>query len=169
MNTGVELKQQKSEMTELGESKMQISQEGLDIIKKFEGLELKAYQCAAGVWTIGYGYIKGVQEGDVWSEEKADHMLMKELAEEYEGYVNDYVKVPMNQCQFDALCSFVYNLGGNALKSSTLLTVLNSGDYNGVPEQIMRWNKAGGKVLAGLVRRRECEAEMFKGMRWEHI
>ena len=156
-------------MTELGENKMQISDEGIYLIKKFEGLELEAYQCAAGVWTIGYGYIKGVEKGDVWSEEKADHMLIKELEHEYEGYVNDYVKVPINQCQFDALCSFVYNLGGNALKNSTLLRVLNAGDYNGVPEQIMRWNKAGGKVLAGLTRRRTAEAELFQGKRWEHI
>jgi len=165
----VVLKQQESVMMELGENKMHISDEGLYLIKKFEGLELEAYQCAAGVWTIGYGYIKGVQEGDVWSEEKADYMLFRELEEEYEGYVNDYVHVPLNQCQFDALCSFVYNLGGNALKNSTLLKVLNTGDYEGVPEQIMRWNKAGGKVLAGLVRRRECESLLFQGMRWEHI
>ena len=156
-------------MTELGENKMQISDEGIDIIKHFEGCELEAYKCAAGVWTIGYGYIKGVQEGDKWSADKADFMLFKELEEEYEKYVNDYVNVPLNQCQYDALCSFVYNLGGNALKNSTLLIVLNSGNYEGVPEQIMRWNKAGGKVLAGLVRRRECEAELFKGNRWDHI
>ena len=169
MNTGVELKQQKSEMTELGENKMQISDEGIELIKHFEGCELEAYKCAAGVWTIGYGYIKGVQEGDKWSADKADFMLFKELEEEYEKYVNDYVNVPLNQCQYDALCSFVYNLGGNALKNSTLLIVLNSGNYEGVPEQIMRWNKAGGRVLAGLVRRRECEAELFKGNRWEHI
>ena len=165
----MELKQQKSEMTELGENKMQISDEGIELIKHFEGCELEAYKCAAGVWTIGYGYIKGVQEGDKWSADKADFMLFKELEEEYEKYVNDYVNVPLNQCQYDALCSFVYNLGGNALKNSTLLIVLNSGNYEGVPEQIMRWNKAGGRVLAGLVRRRECEAELFKGNRWEHI
>tara|TARA_R110000772_G_scaffold71801_2_gene157132 strand:+ start:760 stop:1230 length:471 start_codon:yes stop_codon:yes gene_type:complete len=156
-------------MTELGENKMQISDEGIELIKHFEGCELEAYKCAAGVWTIGYGYIKGVQEGDKWSADKADFMLFKELEEEYEKYVNDYVNVPLNQCQYDALCSFVYNLGGNALKNSTLLIVLNSGNYEGVPEQIMRWNKAGGRVLAGLVRRRECEGELFKGNRWEHI
>ena len=169
MNTGVKLRLEKSKMTELGENNMHISDEGLDLIKRFEGLELKAYQCATGVWTIGYGYIKGVQEGDVWDADKADYMLFRELEEEYQNYVNDYVHVPINQCQFDALCSFVYNLGGNALKSSTLLKVLNSGDYNGVPEQIMRWNKAGGKVLAGLTRRRTAEAELFQGKRWEHI
>ena len=169
MNIGAELKQQKSEMTELGDNKMQISDEGIDLVKAFEGLELEAYQCAAGVWTIGNGYTKQVQEGDSWSEEKADHMLLHEFTNEYENVVNACVKVPINQCQFDALCSFVYNLGGNALGTSTLLKVLNSGDYNGVPEQIKRWNKAGGKVLAGLVRRRSAEAELFQGKRWEHI
>jgi len=169
LNIGAELKQQKSKMTEHGENKMQISQEGIDLVKQFEGLELKAYQCAAGVWTIGYGYTKGVMEGDTWSEEKSDHMLLHEFANEYENVVNACVKVPINQCQFDALCSFVYNLGGNALATSTLLKVLNSGDYNGVPEQIKRWNKAGGKVLAGLVRRRSAESELFEGKRWEHI
>ena len=96
-------------------------------------------------------------------------MLWRELEEEYEGYVNELVTVPLNQCQFDALCSFVYNLGGNALKSSTLLKVLNTGAYNDVPAQILRWNKAGGKVLTGLTRRRTAEAALFNGERWEHI
>lgn len=169
MNIGAELKQQKSEMTELGENKMQISDEGMDLVKAFEGLELEAYQCAAGVWTIGYGYTKEVQEGDTWSEEKAEYMLRHEFDNEYENAVNACVKVPLNQCQFDALCSFTYNLGPNALATSTLLRVLNAGNYNGVPEQFLRWTKAGGRVLAGLVRRRESEAELFKGNRWEHI
>tara|TARA_R110000751_G_scaffold177_2_gene783 strand:+ start:798 stop:1268 length:471 start_codon:yes stop_codon:yes gene_type:complete len=156
-------------MTELGENKMQISDEGMDLIKAFEGLELEAYQCAAGVWTIGYGYIKDVQDGDAWSEDKAEYMLQRELEEEYEGYVNKLVTVPLNQCQYDALCSFVYNLGGNALKNSTLLIVLNTGQYSAVPEQILRWNKAGGKVLTGLTRRRTAEAALFDGEKWEHI
>ena len=106
LNIGAELKQQKSEMTELGENKMQISDEGMDLVKAFEGLELEAYQCAAGVWTIGYGYTKEVQEGDTWSEEKAEYMLRHEFDNEYENAVNACVKVPLNQCQFDALCSF---------------------------------------------------------------
>ena len=96
-------------------------------------------------------------------------MLWRELEDEYEGYVNELVTVPLNQCQFDSLCSWVYNLGPANFKRSTLLRVLNEGKYNEVPTQIKRWNKAGGKILEGLVRRREAEAEMFKGKPWEHI
>ena len=147
---------------------MKISAEGLALIKKFEGLELKAYQCAAGVWTIGYGHTKDVQEGDEWSESHADHMLEVEL-EEFEGYINDNVTVALSQNQFDALVSWVYNLGPANLKASTMLKVLNSGDYEGVPAQIKRWNKAGGKVLKGLIRRREAEALLFIGRDWNEV
>jgi len=147
---------------------MKISVEGLALIKKFEGLELEAYKCAAGVWTIGYGHTKGVQEGDVWSEAQADEMLEIEL-EEFEGYINDNVTVSLSQNQFDALVSWVYNLGPANLKASTMLKVLNSGDYEGVPAQIKRWNKAGGKVLEGLIRRREAEALLFIGRDWNEV
>lgn len=139
---------------------MKIGYEGLKMIKHFEGLELNAYQCAAGVWTIGYGHTKGVQQGMVISEETADEMLVEEL-KEYENYINDMVNCPLNQNQFDALVSWVYNLGPANLQASTLLKVLNAGDYAGVPAQIKRWNKAGGKVLEGLTRRREAEADLF--------
>ena len=147
---------------------MKTSVEGLALIKKFEGLELEAYKCAAGVWTIGYGHTKDVQEGDVWSESHADHMLEVEL-EEFEGYINDNVSVALSQNQFDALVSWVYNLGPANLKASTMLKVLNSGDYEGVPAQIKRWNKAGGKVLEGLIRRREAEALLFIGRDWNEV
>ena len=85
---------------------MKIGYEGLKMIKHFEGLELNAYQCAAGVWTIGYGHTKGVQQGMVISEETADEMLVEEL-KEYENYINDMVNCPLNQNQFDALVSWV--------------------------------------------------------------
>tara|TARA_Y100001963_G_scaffold34782_1_gene48507 strand:- start:2152 stop:2577 length:426 start_codon:yes stop_codon:yes gene_type:complete len=139
---------------------MKISNNGLDLVKHFEGLVLKAYKCPAGVWTIGYGHTKDVQPGDEWSEDHAEHMLEVEM-EEYEQYINDLVEVELNQNQFDAMVSWVYNLGVGNLQSSTLLKVLNAGDYAGVPEQIMRWNKAGGKVLEGLTRRRQAEADLF--------
>jgi lysozyme len=139
---------------------MKTSKDGLQLIKDFEGLELNAYKCAAGVWTIGYGHIKGVQEGMSISEARANEMLNEELTE-YENYINKGVTVPLSQCQFDAMVSWVYNLGNGNLSSSTLLKVLNSGDYAGVPAQMLRWNKAGGKVLAGLTRRRQAEADMF--------
>lgn len=139
---------------------MKISNNGLDLVKHFEGLVLEAYKCPAGVWTIGYGHTKDVQPGDEWSEDHAEHMLEVEM-EEYEKYINDLVEVELNQNQFDAMVSWVYNLGVGNLQSSTLLKVLNAGDYAGVPEQIMRWNKAGGKVLEGLTRRRQAEADLF--------
>ena len=139
---------------------MKTSNTGIELIKVFEGCELEAYHCAAGVPTIGYGHIKGVSMGDTVTLEQAEEMLVEEL-NEYEGYINNMVTVPLQQNQFDAMVSWVYNLGGGNLKASTLLKVVNSGDFNGVPEQIMRWNKAGGKVLEGLTRRRQAEADLF--------
>ena len=141
---------------------MKTGTKGIELIKHFEGCELEAYKCAAGVWTIGYGHIKGVTPESVITQEQAEQMLVEEL-NEYEGYINNMVTVPLSQNQFDALVSWVYNLGGGNLKASTLLKVVNSGEFNGVPEQIMRWNKAGGKVLEGLTRRRQAEADLFSG------
>ena len=147
---------------------MNISQEGLSLIKKFEGCELEAYKCAAGVWTIGYGSTKGVKEGDTVSQEEADKLLLHEM-EEYEGYINDMVNPDLEQNQFDAMVSWVFNLGPTNLKASTLLKVLNAKDYEGVPAQIKRWNKAGGKVLQGLIRRREAESLLFAGKEWHEV
>ena len=112
------------------------------------------------MWTIGYGHIKGVKEGMTITEHQAEEMLKSEL-NEYEGYINNLVTAELNQNQFDAMVSWVYNLGGGNLSASTLLKVLNAGDYAGVPAQMMRWNKAGGKVLEGLTRRRQAEADLF--------
>ena len=139
---------------------MKLGTQGLELIKTFEGLELNAYKCAAGVWTIGYGHTKSVQEGMVISEDTANDMLMEELVE-YENYVNTLVKVPLSQNQFDALVSWVYNLGSSNFQASTMLKVINANDMVNVPAQIMRWNKAGGKVLEGLTRRRQAEADLF--------
>lgn len=139
---------------------MKISENGLNLIKHFEGCELQAYKCPAGVWTIGYGHIKTAHEGKVITQEQADEMLVEEM-EEYEGYINRAVKVELSQNQFDAMVSWVYNLGNGNLGASTLLKVLNMGDYAGVPAQMLRWNKAGGKVLEGLTRRRQAEADLF--------
>ena len=141
---------------------MVISNKGTSLIKDFEGFRTHAYQDAVGVWTIGYGHTKGVQPNDIISAAQGDKMLSEELAE-YENYVNTLVIVPLHQHQFDALVSWTYNLGPTNLKSSTLLKVLNEGKYNEVPAQIRRWNKAGGKELEGLTRRREAEAQMFAG------
>ena len=139
---------------------MQISNKGLELIKFYEGLELEAYKCAAGVWTIGYGWTHDVKEGDTITEERAEELLREGIVQ-YENAVDDLVDVPLEQHQFDALVSWVYNLGRANLASSTLLKKVNAQEYAEVPEQIKRWNKAGGKVLEGLTKRRESEARLW--------
>ena len=147
---------------------MNISKEGLALIKKFEGCELKAYRCPANVLTIGYGVTKGVTEDMEITQQEADEMLNEEIPE-YEEYINNMVKVPLEQCQFDALCAWVYNLGPTNLEKSTLLKLLNAGDYHLIPSQIKRWNKAGGETLTGLIRRREAESILFEGKEWSEV
>jgi len=139
---------------------MKIEKNGINLIKEFEGVRLAAYQDSVGVWTIGYGHTKGVKEGDQLTREDAETILAEEL-DEYTKYVKKYVTVPLNQNQFDALVSWTYNLGPGNLRESTMLKVLNNGEYDKVPDEMKRWNRAGGKVLAGLVRRREAEAKLF--------
>ena len=168
MNTGAEQRQDTSERTALGASNMQISEEGISLIKHFEGCGLEAYQDSIGIWTIGYGTIKGVKEGDQINQDEAEHLLQEEMPE-YEGYINEMVNVPLEQNQFDALCSWVFNLVHKNLSESTLLRVLNDEKYDEVPKQIVRWNKAGGQVLKGLVKRRQAEADMFEGKKWERV
>ena len=140
-----------------------LSNKGTDLIRNFEGFRSHAYQDVTGVWTIGYGHTKNVQPTDVISAAQGYSMLRNELIE-YENYVNTLVKVPLYQHQFDALVSWTYNLGPTNLKNSTLLEVLNKGRYDLVPDEIRRWNRAGGKELEGLTRRREAEALMFAGV-----
>ena len=144
---------------------MKISQEGIDLIKHFEGCELESYRCSANVLTIGYGTTKNVVAGMKISRHQAEELLIKDL-EEFEEYVEDLIDVPLEQNQFDALVAWTYNLGPTNLKTSTLRNVLNKGAYDDVAEQINRWNKANGKVLKGLVRRRNAEAELFNGNDW---
>tara|TARA_Y100000758_G_scaffold286669_1_gene237563 strand:- start:347 stop:832 length:486 start_codon:yes stop_codon:yes gene_type:complete len=139
---------------------MNLGYKGKDLLKFFEGCELVAYQDSVGVWTIGYGHTKGVYDGMTITQEEAEQMLEHELIE-YEGYIDKYVTVPLTQNQFDALVVWVYNLGPTNFKNSTLLKELNAGNYTAAGTEITRWNKAGGKVLTGLVRRREAEARLF--------
>ena len=145
-----------------------ISEEGKSLIKKFEGCRLEPYLCSAGVLTQGWGHTRTVVEGEPWSQDHADQMLDSDL-EEFEGYVNNLVKVDLNQSQFDALVAWTFNLGPANLKSSTLLKVLNEGKHHEVPAQIVRWNKAGGEVLEGLVRRRKAEALLWEGKDWYEV
>lgn len=141
---------------------MRTSQRGLSLIKSFEGLRLLAYRDAIGVWTIGYGATRGVKPGMSVTKEQAERMLLNDV-QRFEPEVERLVKVPLAGNQWDALVSFTYNLGAANLESSTLLRLLNRGDYAGAAEQFPRWNKAGGKVLPGLVRRREAERALFLG------
>jgi lysozyme len=139
---------------------MRTSEAGILLIKSFEGCRTVAYQDAVGVWTIGYGHTIDVKEGMTITQHQCDVMLEVDI-ETYENYVNKYVIVSLTQNQFDALVSWVYNLGPTNLRNSTMLKVLNAGKYSEVPYQMKRWNRAGGKVLKGLVVRRETEAELF--------
>lgn len=139
---------------------MRTSERGIELIKKHEGLRLNAYLCPAGVWTIGYGTTSGVEKGDKITKEQAESLLRNDL-EVFENAVTMAVRVPITQNQFDALVSFAYNVGTGALRSSTLMRMLNAGDYAGAAAQFKRWNKADGKELPGLTKRRADEAILF--------
>lgn len=144
---------------------MRASNECVELIKHFEGCRLEAYLCPASVWTIGYGHTDGVREGDVIDQEAAEALLIEDL-EEYEGYVNKMVEIALKQNEFDAIVSWTFNLGPVNLKESTLLNRINYGPLSDVPFQLQRWNKAGGKILEGLVKRRAAEAALWKGKDW---
>lgn len=133
------------------------------MVKKWEGCRLEAYRCAAGVWTIGYGHTKGVAEGMRISQAEAERMLAEDLAR-YERSVRGMLKVSQSDRQVDALVSLAYNIGVGALQRSTLLKKINgrSGD-EAIKAEWMRWDRAGGKVLAGLKRRREDEVRHYCG------
>ncbi|MEN4246989.1 lysozyme [Serratia marcescens] len=144
---------------------MQISKCGIELIKRFEGLRLKAYQDSVGVWTIGYGWTQPVDGKKVGPGMQIDQATAERLLKcgvvQYEQGVNQLVKVKITQGQFDALVSFAYNLGLRSLSTSTLLQKLNDGDKQGAADQFGRWVNAGGKRLDGLVARRAAEREMF--------
>ncbi|AOP86667.1 muraminidase [Enterobacter kobei] len=144
---------------------MQTSDKGIALIKEFEGCKLTAYQDSVGVWTIGFGWTqpvdgKPIRAGMTIKQETAERLLKTGLVS-YESDVSRLVKAGLTQGQFDALVSFTYNLGARSLSTSTLLRKLNSGDYAGAADEFPRWNKAGGKVLNGLTRRREAERALF--------
>ena len=147
---------------------MKCSQEGLELIKKFEGCRLEAYRCSANVLTIGYGHTGGVLETDVITQDVADKLLKEDIAK-FEKYVNVNVAVELNQNQFDALVAWTFNLGVGNLRSSTMLKKLNESDYDSVPFEMKRWNKAGGKTLDGLIRRRKAEGLLFEGKEWHTV
>lgn len=139
---------------------MNPSQKCIDLVKSFEGLRHAAYKCPAGIWTIGYGTTSGVKPGDVVSSMEAERLLAGDLAKAARA-VSRRVAVDINQNQFDALCSFTYNVGRLALAGSTLIRLLNQGNYPGAADQFLRWDKADGATLPGLTRRRQAERELF--------
>src|SRR5574338_202601 len=142
------------------------SQDGVNLIKHFEGLRTKAYLDSVGIPTIGYGHTKGVKLGMMITETKAEELLKKDL-EYFENKVLDLVKVNLLQNQFDALVSFTFNLSEGSLKKSTLLKKLNNTvffreeELESIADEFLKWNKAGGKVLTGLTKRRIAEKMMF--------
>lgn len=143
---------------------MKISKTGINLIKEFEDLRLKAYYCPAGILTIGYGttrskLIKIVP--DLVIDEQMAEKLLEENLSYFEDIVNKLVSVKLTQNQFDSLVSFVYNIGDGNFKSSTLLKLLNNGLYKEAANQFGRWNKAKGKVLKGLTKRRSIESDLF--------
>ncbi|MBX9297603.1 lysozyme [Chromobacterium vaccinii] len=141
---------------------MKTNTAGINLIKQFEGVRLQAYQDAVGVWTIGYGHTgPEVKAGIRISQQQAEQLLATDL-EKFETGVGKAVTVPLNANQFSALVSFSYNLGLGNLQSSTLLRLLNKGDYTGAAGQFPLWNKAGGNVLPGLSRRRLAEQTLFQ-------
>ena len=147
---------------------MKISGEGLALIKKFVGCELESYRCSANVVTIGFGHTRTAKEGMTITREEAD-MLLEEDIRSFETSVLSLVEVDLKQCEFDALIAWTFKLGAGNLKSSTLLKRINAKDWNDVPHQIKRWNKAGGQTLQGLIRRREAEALLFEGKEWIEV
>jgi lysozyme len=143
-----------------------INEQGLKLLTTFEGCELAAYDDGVGVWTIGYGHTASVVPGMKITQAEAEEFLRQDL-ELFESYVEDLVKVDLNSDQFSALVCFCYNTGPQAFGDSTLLRLLNGGDFTGAAGQFLRWNKGDGKVMLGLTRRRLAEQALFGSQAWE--
>lgn len=148
---------------------MRINQAGINLIKKYEGLSLQSYLCPANVFTIGWGNTyyengKKVQEGETITEERAEELLMfviRGIEINVENILQNNHAPQLNSNQFSALISFVYNIGEGAFKKSTLLKKIVAGDFEAAANQFPRWNRAGGRVLAGLTKRRKDERNLF--------
>jgi lysozyme len=159
---------------------MHTSEAGIDLIKKWEGChdvltnpgKITAYLCPASIPTIGFGstrmldgrpvrYSDSVKDREVITMTEAEQLLAHEISEVCEPTIERLCRVPLAQCQYDALSSFIFNVGAGAFADSTLLRLLNLGDYQGAADQLLRWITGGGRILEGLVRRRREERAMF--------
>lgn len=141
---------------------MKTSKEGIDFIASFEGFEAEAYVCPGGKLTIGYGHTRGVKRGDVVTEAQAKQLLQEDVAEA-ERYVNAFVHAPLRQNQFDALVSFVFNVGCGNFRRSSLLKEVNcdADNFGDIRPRFMAFVKSKGKVSPGLTRRRKAEADLY--------
>ena len=144
---------------------MRMTEEGLEFIRRFEGLRTDAYRDAVGVWTIGFGHtsmagLPEVTPGLRITREEANAILARDV-EKFAAGVRDAVTVPLNDTQFSALVSFAYNVGLGALRTSSVLKAVNAGDFAEVPRRLNLWVKAGGRTLPGLVKRRAAEGAFF--------
>lgn len=142
------------------ESGVMLNKATIDLIKRFEGCRLEAYQDIVGVWTIGYGHTKTAKPGLTWTQEHADTQLELE-ANQYAEEVADRLQVPYTPNELGAMTSLAYNIGLGAFTRSTCLDRFNGGDKEGAAEALTWFNKAGGKTVRGLVRRRAAEKELF--------
>lgn len=137
-----------------------INDDGIALIKEFEGLHLIPYLCPARIWTIGYGHTRTVRQGMRITPEQAEMLLAEDLSL-FERGVSRMVTVPLSDNQFSALVCFSFNVGLGNFEFSTLLRLLNRGWYEQVPAQLMRWDHANGEVMGGLARRRAAEGRLW--------
>lgn len=140
------------------------SDKARELIKTFEGCRLEAYPDPASggaPWTIGYGHTRGVSKGMTCTQEQAENWLIEDL-DKVGLQVTDLLKVPVTQREFDALCSFAYNAGIGNLAKSTMLKLINHGDYEKAALEFPKWDRGGGKEIAGLLRRRKAEETLFE-------
>lgn len=160
-DAGIPLCQPVQSVAASNNGEMQISERGVELIAKYEGCRLEAYKCPAGVWTIGYGHTAGVKEHDTLPSKEAAKMLLRTDLAKYTAHVNQCIKTGKliftpTQNQFDALTSFCYNCGAGSLKN-----LVEGRDAATIADKILAYNKGGGKVLPGLVKRREEERQLF--------
>lgn len=140
---------------------MNYSDNGLALTKSFEGCRLTAYQDNGGIWTIGYGKTDGVMQGMTCTQEEADSWLANDIRWAA-AHVNQFIKVPITQNQFDAIVDLAYNLGVTAIGNSTLVHKFNSGDIDGAAAEFLRWDKDDSMVVQGLLNRRIAEKTLFE-------